>query len=287
MKSKIISILAVSTACLFWSVSFSVSKLLLNKMTPYELAFIRFFLATIFSVIIFYPKIKKVKFNFSYQKPLILAGFLGVTLYFIFENTGLKYTEASEGALIVGSFPALSLLFEIISSKERPSSNRFLGVISSILGVALIIGDSGLKLKFNNLIGDFLILLSGISWIIYNWEIKKVNKIYAYEIITTFQMFWGSLFFIPILFYTGINIPLDRTSIIGIIYLSFFCSALGYLFYNYGLKHLAISQVTNILNLIPLFGAIWGVIFLKESISIIKILGGFFIILGVTLSSLK
>lgn len=287
MKSKIISILAVSVACLFWSISFSVSKFLLTKMTPFELAFVRFLLATIFSAIIFYPKIKQAKLNFSYQKPLIIAGFLGVTLYFIFENSGLKYTEASEGALIVGSFPALSLLFEILTSKEKPSINRFIGVISSVLGVSLIIGDSGLNLKFNNLIGDLLILLSGISWIIYNWEIKKVNKIYPYEIITTFQMFWGSLFFIPTLFFTGINIPHDRISIWGIFYLSFFCSALGYLFYNYGLKHLAISQVTNILNLIPLFGAIWGILFLKESLSIIKIFGGFFIILGVTLSSLK
>lgn len=282
-----VSILLVILACLFWSISFSVSKILLIKMSPFELAFIRFLLATMFSGIIFYPKIKSSKLTFNYQKPLILAGFLGVTLYFIFENTGLKFTEASEGALIVGSFPALSLLFELLSLKENPPTNRILGVISSILGVILIIGDSGIKLKINNLIGDFLILLSGISWIIYNWEIKKVNKIYPYEVITTFQMFWGSLFFIPILLFTGINIPLERNYIIGIFYLSFFCSALGYLFYNYGLKHLAISQVTNILNLIPLFGALWGIIFLKESLSIIKILGGFLIILGVSLSSLK
>jgi len=37
--------------------------------------------------------------------------------------------------------------------------------------------------------------------------------------------------------------------------------------------------------LIPLFGAIWGVIFLKETLGLWEILGGLLIILGVSLTT--
>gem|GEM_PF-3949104 len=172
---------------------------------PLSLPLLDFFFASIFSLIVFLPKIKKASFNRKYQKPLFIAGLFGVTLYFIFENTGLKFTDASEGALIVGSFPALGLLTEYILQKEKLPLNRILGVLLSISGVFLIMSDSGLNLKFNNLFGDFLILLSGVSWVIYNWEIKKVNQKYPYEILTTFQMIWGSILFLPFLMFTGLK----------------------------------------------------------------------------------
>lgn len=287
MNKKILAVGSVVISCIFWSISFSVSKILLRELTPYELAFIRFLLASIFAYLFFYKSIRRAEFNWDYQKPLFIAGLLGVTLYFIFENWGLKFTSASEGALLVGSFPALGLFIEILTEKKKFPFNRTLGVILSLLGVSLIVGNSGISFRLSNLFGDILILLSGLSWVLYNWQIKKVNHKYSYEVLTFFQMLYGTILFIPFLFFTGIRIPSTFSGLIGIFYLAFFCSALGYLLYNYGLKVLAVSQVVNILNLIPLFGAIWGVIFLKESLGIVQVFGGILIIIGVSITTWK
>lgn len=287
MNRKILGVLSVVSACIFWSVSFSVSKILLRQVSPFELAFTRFLLASLFSFIIFFSKVKNIPLKWEYQKPLFIAGLLGVTLYFIFENWGLKFTTASEGALLVGSFPAMGLLLEIFKEREDPPKSRILGIILSLLGVFLIVGSAGINLKTQNLIGNFLILLSGLSWVIYNWEIKRFNHIYPFEVLTTFQLIYGTILFIPLLSFTGLRIPRGMEGFLGIFYLAFFCSALGYLLYNYGLKKMKVSQVVNILNLIPLFGAIWGVIFLKESLGLIEILGGILIILGVSITTWK
>lgn len=287
MKEKFLGLLSVTLACIFWSLSFSVSKILLKQVSPFELAFTRFFLASIFSYIIFFPKVKNIPLKWDYQKPLFVAGLLGVTLYFIFENWGLKFTTASEGSLLVGSFPAMGLLLEIFKEQKHPPKERILGIILSLLGVILILGNAGIKFKIQNLIGNFLILLSGLSWVMYNWEIKRVNHIYPFEVLTTFQLIYGTFLFIPLLFFTGLRIPTSKEGLLGIFYLAFFCSALGYLLYNYGLKKMEVSQVVNILNLIPLFGALWGVIFLKENLGFIEILGGLFIILGVSITTWK
>lgn len=285
MSEKIVGLLSVIVACIFWSISFSVSKILLRELSPFELAFIRFLLASVFSFFLFFHRVRVVPLSWDYQKHLFMAGFLGVTLYFIFENWGLKFTSASEGALLVGSFPALSLILEIFKEKENPPLNRVLGIVSSLLGVILIVGSAGIKLKLDNLFGDFLILLSGLSWILYNWQIKKVNHIYPYEVLTTFQLIYGTILFIPLLSFTGLRFPKGLEGFLGIFYLAFFCSALGYLLYNYGLRRLAVTQVVNALNLIPLFGAIWGVIFLKETLGLWEILGGLLIVLGVSLTT--
>lgn len=287
MNGKIKGLLSVILACIFWSISFSVSKILLKQVSPFELAFTRFFLASIFSLIIFFPKIKNIPLKWEYQKPLFMAGLLGVTLYFIFENWGLKFTTASEGALLVGSFPAMGLFLEIFKEKEDPPKERILGIILSLFGVFLIVGSAGINLKIQNFIGDSLILLSGLSWVIYNWKIKRVNHIYPFEVITTFQLIYGTILFIPLLSFTGLRIPKGKEGLLGIFYLAFFCSALGYLLYNYGLKKMTVSQAVNILNLIPLFGALWGVIFLKESLGLIEIIGGILIILGVSITTWK
>ncbi|MCX7942281.1 MAG: DMT family transporter [Dictyoglomaceae bacterium] len=287
MKEKISGLLSVILACIFWSLSFSVSKILLRQVSPFELAFTRFLLASIFSFIIFFPKVKNIPLKWDYQKPLFIAGLLGVTLYFIFENWGLKFTTASEGALLVGSFPAMGLLLEIFKEKEYPPKERILGLILSLFGVILILGSAGINFKIQNLFGNFLILLSGLSWVIYNWEIKRVNHIYPFEVLTTFQLIYGTFLFIPLLSFTGLRIPKGKEGFLGIFYLAFFCSALGYLLYNYGLKKMKVSQVVNILNLIPLFGALWGVIFLKEILGLIEILGGILIILGVSITTWK
>lgn len=287
MREKFFGLFSVILACIFWSISFSVSKVLLRQISPFELAFTRFLLASVFSAIIFFPKIRKISMKWEYQKHLLVAGFLGVTLYFIFENWGLKFTSASEGALLVGSFPALSLLLETIREKEKPKLNRILGVLSSLLGIVLIVGSTGISLNIDNLIGDFLILLSGLSWVAYNLRIKRVEGIYPYEVLTTFQLIYGTILFIPLLSITGLRLPTGIESLLGLFYLAFFCSALGYLLYNYGLKRLAVTQLVNTLNLIPLFGALWGVLFLKETLDFWKILGGLFIVIGVGLTTLK
>ncbi|MBP8638966.1 MAG: DMT family transporter [Dictyoglomi bacterium] len=285
MNGKLAGLLAVVLACIFWGTSFSVSKMLLTQISPFELAFTRFLLASIFSFFLFFPKVRTAPLKWEYQKHLFMAGFLGVTLYFIFENWGLKFTSASEGALLVGSFPALSLMLEMFKDKKSPSLNRVLGIALSLLGVIFIVGNAGIKLNIDNLFGDFLILLSGLSWILYNRQIKRVNHIYPYEVLTTFQMIYGTILFIPLLSFTGLSFPKGTEGILGVLYLAFFCSALGYLLYNYGLRRLELTQVVNTLNLIPLFGAIWGVIFLRETLGVWEILGGVLIILGVSLTT--
>ena len=67
-------------------------------------------------------------------------------------------------------------------------------------------------------------------------------------------------------------------------YLGVFCSTAAFLLYAYGLKNLTPGLAVNLLNLVPVFGLIFAVIFLREKVGFVQMLGGLIVIAGVTLS---
>jgi drug/metabolite transporter (DMT)-like permease len=60
--------------------------------------------------------------------------------------------------------------------------------------------------------------------------------------------------------------------------LAVFCTAIAYLFYFYLLANVGPTKTLSVTFLVPVFGVIWGMIFLHEKITI-GMLGGLAIIL--------
>ncbi len=71
----------------------------------------------------------------------------------------------------------------------------------------------------------------------------------------------------------------------GTLYLGIFPSLIALMAYNKGVQELGPSRASIFLNLIPVFTMIGAVIFLKEQISFVQILGGLFVIIGVMITN--
>jgi drug/metabolite transporter (DMT)-like permease len=67
-------------------------------------------------------------------------------------------------------------------------------------------------------------------------------------------------------------------------FLGVFCSVIAFLLYNRGLKTMAASTVTSMLNLVPIFGVFFSWLLLGEQVSLRKFVGGAIVIFGVMLS---
>ncbi len=48
-----------------------------------------------------------------------ISGVLGTTLYFSLENIGVELTTASNAAIIVASYPAITVLMEFLFFRKR------------------------------------------------------------------------------------------------------------------------------------------------------------------------
>ena len=70
-------------------------------------------------------------------------------------------------------------------------------------------------------------------------------------------------------------------------FLGVFCSVVAYLLYNRGLKTMAPSTITSMLNLMPIIGVFFSWALLGEQVTLRKIIGGAIVIFGVMLSVRK
>lgn len=268
---------------IFWGISFVATKVIVQTIPPITAAFLRFFISTIFLMIFIRKDIKYSKKELIY---VMLSGFFGVTTYFLFENTALQYTTATNGSLIISATPIMYLLFSDIIRKTFSHKIRYLGTFLAFLGVAFIVLNGRFVLKLNPL-GDILMFGASFAWIFYTIFIEKLHH-HDNLIITKDLNFYGMLFFLPFVFLelkSNGTCPLfelwiQPKIIIAFIFLSVFCTALGYIWWNKAIRLAGAKTVTNGIFFIPIVTVIADAILLKNYPNLLTIFGAILVLLG-------
>ena len=108
MKNKVLlgNVLAFLTI-IMWDFTYIVGKRLFEILDPVQVIFLRFLLATILFAIISVKEYHKK--SIKQEMLFVLIGFI-LSFYFIFENTGLKITYASNVGFIVALLPIISAI---------------------------------------------------------------------------------------------------------------------------------------------------------------------------------
>lgn len=158
------SALAGFGIALIWGLTFLSIKVAIQEFEPMTLALMRFIMATALVPVI--ALLTRTSLKVARQDMPILAasGFVGISLYFFFENNGILRLSASESSLIVGTIPVLTLLMEIFLYREKPKTKVILGILLSFLGVALIVlrSESARSSSFD---GYLYMAGAAISWV--------------------------------------------------------------------------------------------------------------------------
>ena len=72
----------------------------------------------------------------------MLGGLLGTTVYFSMENVGVDLATATDAALLIAAYPAITMLLELLIYRVTVSWVRFAGAALAMVGVYLIVGQS-------------------------------------------------------------------------------------------------------------------------------------------------
>ena len=172
---------------LFWGLTFVSCKVLLKDFTPVEILFDRFVIATLCLLLLSPFALKFISFRVELYSAL--AGFFGVTIYFVFENNALIYSNASNVSLIVSTTPLFVAIFDRLFNKGAKLTNNFIfGFILAMAGIACLSFNS-IKLELNPL-GDLLALGCSIVWGFYNIFVCKVQKRNIKTLVITIKSFF-------------------------------------------------------------------------------------------------
>ena len=203
-KYHILAILTVAV----WGTTFISTKILINNgLSPQEIFLLRFIIAYIG---IWFISPRKI-FSDSIKDELTMfaAGLTGGTLYFLTENTSLKFTQTTNVAFIICATPLLTTGLSLLTDRNnKVSHNWLLGSIVALIGVAILIFNGSVILKLSP-IGDFLTLAAALSWAFYSLIINKLSKKYRSIFITRKIFFYGTLGILPAFIIHPFSFPLE------------------------------------------------------------------------------
>ncbi len=186
---------------------------------------------------------------------------------FLCEIYGVLHTQATNAAVLISLFVVFTPLVEWLLLKKKPPKEVFTLAIASVFGIYLL--TDGSQLSFN--IGDALILsaalLRACMVTVTNGLSRKYNG--STTAMTAMQSLIVALG-ASILFYLfsaeEFSLPSTNRSWLVIVYLVVFCTIFAFFAQNYASRRCNPSRVSLLMGSEPVFGALFAMAWLNESI---------------------
>ncbi len=293
-KTKLLAYLEAVFAVVIWGGTFIATKIALQEVSPATIVWTRFAIGV---VILGAAVLMRKQFAIpegSDLAYLALLGFLGVTFHQWLQATGLQTAQATTTAWIVATTPVFIALLGWLVLKEKFGPLRILGIALAAFGVLLIVSKGDLASLASGRFGtpgDFLIFISAINWAVYTILARRELGRHPAARMIFFVMLFGWLFSTVWIFGFGPGLSeLPRISAQGwaaILMLGIFGSGLAYIAYNDALQALPASQLGVFLNIEPLVTTLLAAVMIGEAITLLTLVGGAVIILGVWLVNRK
>ncbi|PID94651.1 MAG: hypothetical protein CSA89_01075 [Bacteroidales bacterium] len=281
--------IAITLSIIFWGVSLVWTKnLLYYNFNVFVIVTLRVAIAflVLFSIALFTNNLEKVARK-DY-KLFFLSTLFQPFLYFICENYGLKYVDASYVALFDAIIPICVPFGLYFFYRERLKKNVLIGVAISITGI-LFISLNQHSSQPTNMFGVFLMIMvlltaSGYNIVLYKMLYYKPITIVMYQNLLATFMYLPLLILVKKEEYS--SMIWNFTSISSILMLAILCSALACLFYSYSAKKIKISRTNVFTNAIPLVTMTFACMMGQESMTTTKIIGMVIVISGVAFSQM-
>lgn len=286
LKAHLLAFLTI----FIWSTTYISTKILLREFTPTEILYFRFILAYAALLLV---RPARIPFR-SLKEELLFAGagLCGVVLYFIFQNTSLIYTQASNFGVLVSVAPFFTAILSWFLLKSEPlRKSFFIGFGFSIIGIALISFNGSFILKLNPL-GDILAVSSALVWAVYSVLMKKISMLNDNVILSTRKIFfYGIILMTPVLPFFGFQWNMTRfthlSNVFHFLFLGLGASALCFVTWNYAVGVLGAVKTSVYIYISPIVTIVTSAVILREEITAVAVAGVALILAGLYLSERK
>jgi drug/metabolite transporter (DMT)-like permease len=286
LKSLTLKYLLIILAVIFWGSSFIATKVALKELSPETIISLRLIIASVF---LFFTAIvykKDFSINLKSHGVIFILALIAV-FHLMVQVTGLKYTTASNTGWIIGTAPIFMAILAAIFFREKIGLLKISGIIIAMFGLLLLIGKGNItNVDIIENKGDLLVLASAFTWGVYSMVNKKISLSYS-PLMTIFYLFvMMVIIIIPFnLNEASVNsvVHLSLNGWISILFLGLFCSGIAYVIWAYSLRDLESAKVGAFLYFEPLVTVLAAWVLLSESITVLMILSGAIITIGVVL----
>lgn len=277
MKNKDIGALFLLAA--LWGASFLFMRIASPVLGPFLTIELRVLIAGL--VLLLYSKLIKHKFNFKdLWKQYLVIGALNAAIPFTLISTATLTLNASFASILNATTPLFAVLVAWGWLKEEITLKKAIGIVVGFSGVVILIGWSPIPLSPKVIFSASLSILAAVSYGFAGAYAKKAFKGVDTLSLAIGQQLAASLILMPITLTKLPSGPIPSIVIFAVVGLAIFCTSLAYLLYFNLIANVGPTKTLTVTFLVPLFGVIWGIIFLNE-----KVTGGMIVGLITILSS--
>ncbi len=282
MKARELLYLFILAA--LWGASFLFIRIASPALGPFITIELRVFIAGMVLLLYAIFSRKKLDILERWKEYLILGG-VNAGIPFTFIAIASLNLPSSIASILNATAPVFGGIIAWFVLDERLTLKRIAGMIISFVGIIILMG-------WNSLPREGIIFLSAGASITASFfygigivYIKKKFQGADYLSMSIGQQLGAAIVVFPTIFIPFENKYINANVILSIIALSILCTALAYFFYFYLIEHAGPTKAIAVTFLIPFFGVLWGVIFLKETITLGMTIGLIVIIIGVFLTT--
>lgn len=279
----------------FWGSCFPIGKLVLNEVHALTLVFWRFIIAA--SCLAIYLKAARMPkpylslWQWCWVIAVSVVGVGGLNLCLF---TGLAYTNATNGSLIMALSPLMTSLITCIALRTLPSFAQCFSLLVSLTGVLIVITNGHpkelLSMQINH--GDKLIFCGMLAWSLYTYFSQGISRWMPVISYTFVGMLSGATVIGAMCLASPEVLPfteLWNSSSLGVsevVYIGVFGTVAGYLLWLNGVRHLGSANAALFFNFVPIFSALTSFM-LGQAVTPLQLIGIAIVIAGLLLPCIK
>lgn len=286
---------AVVSAVLF-GISSTLNKIALENVNPLLIAGLIYFIGGVFLFAVRVSPLNKrvlslletptetetkiAKRDYGILALVILSGSVTAPLLLLY---GLTTTTAINTALLLNTESLLTVLIAFAFLKERGERKDYLGIILLLVGIVFLTtsGEFQKLTLTSQIMGNLLIVGACLFWSIDNNLSKFLSKKRDIILITGLKCFIGGSILLALAFLLGISFNMPLISVPYLLSVGAFSIAFSVLLFLFALREIGSMRTGVVFSTSSLFGAVFAFVVLREVFTLIQLLAGLVMLLGV------
>lgn len=270
-----------------WGLSWPISKIGLQYMSPVWLSAFRLMIGTLTMFSIVSVLNKFILPNIKDLKIIVVIGLIQIGIFMLLLNVGLSYVDAGRAAILVYTTPIWVAPISIFIFKENATLIKWLGVFFGLAGIVTLFNPFTINWHNpNEIVGNAILLLAALCWSIAILCARHMYWTRSPIELISWQLLVGT---IPVILLALIiephpHIVWNHTLLCSLFYNGILGT--GFAYFGTIVISKKLPPITTSLGLlgVPLLGLIFSAIILHEIINISDVVAMIFILIGLVCS---
>ena len=228
---------------------------------------------------------KQVKLLWQHAGAMLLVGVLSAAIPFVLIAWSLLSITAGLASILNATTPIFTALIGVWWLRDRLTGSQWLGLLIGFIGVILLALD---KADFKSGCSGWAIVAMLSATLCYGVSTHFTKRYLANVpplVNTVGSQISATIVLTPLAYWSMPDHIPTLNAWCAVLLLAALCTAFAYLIFFRLIATLGASKAVTVTFLIPVFGVLWGDLFLHESVNAAMLIGGSIVVVGTSLAT--